>query len=133
MSLVLEGLEAGNIKKTAHFVYDVPIDGGTAGTKNLGGTKIPKNALIVSSKIFIETAFVGGTSVSFGVVAAADIATAIATATLVIDYAVAGTPVDATGTTWIKTGTSDRGMINVVVGTFSAGRAHLWVDYVIIK
>jgi len=131
MATNLSGLDKLT-KGTAHFIFDVTKDGGTAGTYSIGDKEIPAGALVVSGKMFVETAFVGGTSVSLGVVAAADLASAILTATLVINYAVALTPVDATGTTWIKTTTAGRNLIPVVVGTFTAGRMHVWLDYVII-
>jgi hypothetical protein len=131
MATNLSGLDKHN-KKTAHFIYDVPKDGGAAGAHTITGDKIPANALIVATQLFVETAFVGGTSVSFGIVAAADVSSAIATATLVIDYAVAGTQVPQTGTSWLKSGATERDLICTVIGTYTAGRVHVWADYVVI-
>ena len=131
MATNLEGLNHLT-KRTAHFIFDVTKDGGTAGTYAIGAGQIPKNAMVVSGQMFVETAFVGGTSVSLGVIAAADLSSAIVTATLVINYAVALTPVIGTGTTWLKSTTASRGLIPVVVGTFTAGRLHVWLDYVVI-
>ena len=133
MATNLEGLDKGLIKKTAHFIYDVPKDGGAATTYTLGDKEVPPYAVVTSTKIYVETAFVGGTSVSFGLLTAADISAAIATATLVLNYAVVGTEVDATGTTWLLTGATGRQLICVVVGTFTAGRVHVWADYFTIK
>lgn len=108
-------------------------DGGAPGTYNLGAGRIPRKCLVVGGGLFVEAAFVGGTSVSLGVVAAADLAAAIVTANLVINYAAALIPVPQTGTSWIQTTTADRGLIAVVVGTFTAGRMHVWLEYYTIR
>lgn len=132
MSQNYEGL-VNKAKRCAKFTFDVTKDGGAPGTYSIGVGSIPKNAIVVGGGLFVETAFVGGTSVSLGVVAAADLAAAIVTANLVINYAAALIPVPQTGTSWIRTGTSDRGLIPVVVGTFTAGRMHVWIEYYVIR
>jgi hypothetical protein len=79
------------------YVYDFAVDGGTAGAISLsskaGYASLPDNAIVSEVVAFVETAVEGTSStLSWGNTTAADgySGTAIAEATLVIDYVANG-------------------------------------------
>jgi predicted nucleic acid-binding protein len=123
-----------------HGVYDFSKVGGAVGSFNLvdddGATiKIPANALVLETFVFVETAATSGGSatISLGLESAVDLLAATAVASFSSAAKIAGIPVSGTLSTSVLATVERNLTLAVAVAALTAGKVHVFVSYVHAK
>lgn len=118
------------------FTADLDNDGTNDGFSS-GDAAIPAGAYITSASIVVTEAFAGGTSINFGlyqldgtVIDADGIDAGVLTAALAANLAV---PCDGALVGGVATvGAADGYFVAAATGTFTAGKAKLVIDYILV-
>jgi hypothetical protein len=119
---------AGNKLNSQEYVYDVAVDGGTAGAYVLSSKDnkkvLPDDAVVKSVTAWVETAVNGSGTLSWGNTASTTVfGNAVATGTLVKDYVV------EYETPFVVAGTTTANFIATTSATMTAGKVHFMVDF----
>jgi len=122
-------LEGGAVRRTAAFVYDFAVEGGSIGDITLDNDYLPDDAVITQGMIFVKTACTGtNATIALTVNTSEDILAATAITSFTAGAILDVVPV-RTAATSIKTAAKKSLTMTVATAALTAGKFVVYLDY----